>query len=195
MEKHAFRRSSMLRGLGVITALLIAAGAISPAFGAAPLTKARVKKIAKKQATRVVKTLGPMLFTEETELVRFGQISMNVGDADQSLGTFGPFTLRLACNLDAGDVRGQVLATTTEANSSLNSNDDSDGDFNPGEALEWAAEVGDVPGGASDPAWHDDTTTASAPGGTSLYGHTAVTTNFGGSHCVFSGHVVVQAPA
>ena len=50
MNGSTARRSSVLRGVGVLVALVIGAGALSPAFGAATVTKAKVKKIATKIA-------------------------------------------------------------------------------------------------------------------------------------------------
>ncbi|MGH2674457.1 MAG: hypothetical protein ACRDKA_10095 [Actinomycetota bacterium] len=61
MKKRSSFRSSLLRGLGTVAALMIAAGAISPAFGAAPLTKAKVKAIAKRVANQQITNRAPGL--------------------------------------------------------------------------------------------------------------------------------------
>jgi hypothetical protein len=50
MESQVSSRSSLLRGVGILAVVMIAAGAISPAFGAAELTKAKVRKIAKRES-------------------------------------------------------------------------------------------------------------------------------------------------
>src|SRR5687767_6108611 len=53
------------------------------------------KQVAKKQATTIVQTtVGPTLFIEETEVIRYGLVKLSVGAADQTVATFGPFTLR-----------------------------------------------------------------------------------------------------
>jgi hypothetical protein len=50
-------RKAIWRGPAVLAAVLVAAGAISPAFSAADLTKAQVKKIVKKQVKKLAPTL------------------------------------------------------------------------------------------------------------------------------------------
>lgn len=64
MDKHVSPKgmSSLLRGIFVLTGVLVAAGAISPAFSAkGPLTRAQVKKIAKQQANKQITTRAPGL--------------------------------------------------------------------------------------------------------------------------------------
>ena len=53
MDGSTARRSTVLRGAAVLVVLLIGASALSPAFGAATVTKKKVKRIATKIANEV----------------------------------------------------------------------------------------------------------------------------------------------
>lgn len=184
-------RKGLLRGVGILAALLLAAGVISPAFSAAPLTKGKVKKIAKKQ----VKKVGPGLFIEETEFDRLGPITMNTGDPDQTLFTFGPFTATVRCDLDAGNVRAGVRIQTSEIGSYFSSYDEGDEEpFDPADgAILWIENTGDVPGGLTEGVdrEHNSPAIALSPSGVSF---SAMVRNIinppGGSHCLFDGYVI-----
>jgi hypothetical protein len=93
-------------------------------------------KVAKKQATTIVQTtVGPTLFIEETELIRFSA-QMNQGAADQTLATVGPFTLTAACDDDGVNFDAFINITTSEANSIVDGPSDDDTDFDPGDTNE-----------------------------------------------------------
>ncbi len=53
-------RSRIGRALGVVAIAVLAIAVVSPAFSAAPVTKAQVKKIAKKQARAVLTSEGAL---------------------------------------------------------------------------------------------------------------------------------------
>ncbi len=186
-------RKSGLRGVAVLAAVLLAAGAISPALSAFNPTKAKIKKLAAKQ----VKKLGPGLFVEETEFDRIGPIKMSTGAPDQTLFTFGPFTATVRCDLDVGDVRGQVFIQTSEIGSFFTSYDQgNESPFDPagGEVL-WFDATGNPPGGIaySDDSEHDSPASAWAPSGATFSAMIRILTNFGGSHCLFDGYVIDMA--
>ncbi len=186
-------RKGLLRGLGILAAVLLAAGAISPALSAFNPTKAKIKKLAAKQ----VKKLGPGLFVEETEFDRVGPIKMNTGDPDQTLFTFGPFTATVRCDLDVGDVRGQVFLQTSEIGSYFFRYDYGDeAPFDPADGqIQWQEVTGNPPGGLPEADYpeHDSAASAWAPSGATFSGIARVLTNFGGSHCIFDGYVIDMA--
>jgi hypothetical protein len=195
-------RTGMLRGVGILAALMLAAGAISPAFSAAPLTKAKAKKIATKVLKQKIDDVGNPIFIEEAELVRFGPVTLNV-PGTAAIGTFGPFTLTADCADDGGgNVLAQVLLTTTEAHSAFESDDDYDDDFNPGDpdnpAIWAGGETGNaIDGGAQTLGNEEDgEAIAVAPSGFSIAGASsgAITTNFAGFDCWITGAVHVIAP-
>lgn len=202
-------RKPWLRGvltLGLVGAvaaslLISPAGAHITTFGH---LKGHIKKIARKiarrEATTIVQTtVGPTVFIEETELVRFGQVKLNVGAAAQTVGTFGPFTLRAECNdsdpTATVSIESRVTITTSENNSIVDTDDDGDDDFDVGETIVWGGgDFGAAPGDPAD-SWSEETEGhAAAPGGTAIDGRTAVYSNFAGSHCVLAGYVIQTAP-
>jgi hypothetical protein len=185
---------------------LAALGALTVAALASPVSahfvpkheKKHVRKIARKQINKLV----PGIAIEESELVRFGQIKLNVGGS-QPIGTFGPFTLTARCvDGDAGadvEIVAQVEITTSEADSFFFSDfwggeDDFDPNDSNGPILWVNIDEGDAPG---DPLeWlAENHMTAHAPGGTSLTGDQTAFTNFAGSHCMFSGSILQESPA
>jgi hypothetical protein len=187
-------RSRLGRGLAILAVAALAVAVVSPAFSAAPLTKAKVKKIAKKQ----VKKVGPGLFIEEDELDRFPVVTVNTGAADQILFTKGPFTAIARCNLDGGDVRGQVYIQTSEGGSLFHSYDqDEETPFDPADGLVlWYEHTGNPPGGApdGDDSEHDSGASAYAPSGVTFSAIVRVLTNYGGSHCRFDGWLLDLTP-
>jgi hypothetical protein len=191
----------VLAALGALTVAALAAPA-SAHLGSFGHLKKHIKKIAKKvakkEATTIVQTtVGPTVFIEETELMRFGPIEMQTGAPDVTVGTFGPFTLTTDCSLDAGDVEGTLFVATSEANSTFFSSFwGEEDDFDPTDTgVFWLNLNGDVPGGAADISFGGNQMHAGAPSGTSLQGMATVATNFSGSHCVFWGTVTTVAPA
>jgi hypothetical protein len=195
MSVRQIWRSPVGRAITVVAAMLLAAGALSPAFGAQGVTKGQVKKIAKKQ----VKKVGDPRFIQETELVLFGPITMNA-PGTAPVGTFGPFTLTAECNLidDAADgppleEQGVILIDTSEDNSSFESNEDSEDDFDAADPPEqWVEEIADSPDVQEINTEDDDDAHASAPSGTRI-ASTAnlLALNQAGFDCTLSGAILV----
>jgi hypothetical protein len=199
-------RKGLLRGVGILAALLLAAGAISPAFSAAPLTKAKVKKLAGKQ----VKKLGPELFIEEqTELFRYGPLTLNPGGSSP-VAAFGPFSFTANCAVDDDAMAGNdpdpldadVLIDTSEDNASFDSDDDSEDDFDAADpAEEWAQETGNDPDSLNEQDINvedDEDAHALSASGTALTGGTTIRVGSAGdadSGCTFAGWFIVEAPA
>ena len=201
------RPALVLGVLGVVAAALI----ISPA--SAHFVPAHEKKhvrkiarrIARKEARTIVQTtVGPTIFIEETELVRWGPIKINVGGADQTIGTFGPFTLKAQClDNDATadvDINPRVGVTTTVNNSALNQYyGTTDDDFDTGEDGDWFddTEGNEAFNDPGDPqhfySFSDGFAEVAAPGGASLWGKTDAISNFDGGHCYLTGFVLLEA--
>jgi hypothetical protein len=158
------------------------------------------RRIAKKEATTIVQTtVGPTTFIEETELVRFGPIKMQSGEADKTIGTFGTattgFRLTTNCETVAAVLDAEVLVDANEDNSTFFSNDDDEADFDAADPPEeWAQFTGAAPGGAQGTNTQDDQAHASSPSDINISGGTTINTNFDGAHCVFAGHVIVESP-
>ena len=95
-------------------------------------------------------------FQPSSKQLRFGPITMNPGDADRTIGTFGPFSLRAEC--DAGP-DGQLTLTTSESNSFADSDEVLDNDFDTGENFN-----------ASEGLDEDDEVNAASPSGTAITG-------------------------
>jgi hypothetical protein len=193
-------RSRLGRGLAILAIAALAVAVVSPAFSAAPITKAKVKKIATKVLKNKIDDFGNPLFVQETELDRFGPVNLSVGGT-QTLGTWGPFSLVAECSdsvADADlDVLGEVFVRTTEANSVYASLWDSN-DFGPGDNDElWAENQGpfDIdPGDAPISGSYDETSYAAAPSGAHIWGVVNASTNLGGAHCTFTGFTLSVAP-
>ena len=194
-------RSRIGRAVAILAVAALAVAVVSPAFSAAPVTKAKVKKLAKKAVKQNIDDFGNPIFIEETELVRWGPVTMNVAEADKPIGTFGPFSLTAHCADDgAGNIDAEVLLTTTEAHSAFQSDDDSDDDFNPGDPdnpAYWARDTGGIIVGGPPEinSENDEDAHAIAPSGFSIAaGQSAIGTNFGGFDCWFTGAILVVAP-
>jgi hypothetical protein len=118
-------------------------------------------------------------FQPSSKQLRFGLIAMNPGDADRTIGKFGPFTLRAEC--DAGP-DGQLTLTTSEDNSVADSDESSDNDFDSGEDFN-----------ASEGQDEDDEINAASPSGTAITGQ-LYTQEIGlGGGCHFWGEVTTTS--
>jgi hypothetical protein len=194
-------------------------GALTAAVLASPVgahfvprhEKKHVKKIAKKMAQKfatsisteiVSTTVGPTLFVEETELVRFGPIALNSGDADVPIGTFGAgsFTLTAHAGENPTEVFCQVLIETSTDNSAFSSNDASENDFDTGEEELWAEEVEALADTSQEINSDEDLGHAiSRLGESAISGHTTILVEGDPDgtdpQCVFAGHVTVEVPA
>jgi hypothetical protein len=154
------------------------------------------KRIAKKEATTIVQTtVGPTLFIEEDELIRFSA-QMNQGAADQTLATVGPFTIRGACDDDGANFDAFIEITTSESNSILDSPDgDDDTDFDTGETRN-VLSYQNAPDGGAPAIWNGGGVFhAASPSGTYIQGPTTIFVNFDGSDCTFVGTISKVAPA
>jgi hypothetical protein len=202
MHKHRdWKRPVLaLAALGALTvaALAAPAGAHFRPRDEKKHVKKIARRIAKKEATTIVETtVGPTLFIEETELVRFGQVKMNTGAADQVVATVGPFSANARCDLSGGNVRGTLFANTTENNSIFWSSEwgsENDFDASDVDTVEMVQRTGNVPGGAALISTGGNQTHFLAPGGTSVEAIATVATNFAGSHCVFEGYLLQTSP-
>jgi hypothetical protein len=193
-------RSTLVRGIVLLTVAFVAAGALSPAFGAKKgLTKKKVKAIATKVFNKQLPVKGNPIFIEEDELVRYGPIGLQVGAADQTIASFGPLTLIAHCEDDGGLVLGELRLDTSEDNSTYYAGTFDEpgsalGDFDAADPPAVIHEgPGAAPGGATTVA-PPGITTAMAPSGTWIVVTSQQAQNFGGSHCMFAGSVLVVAP-
>jgi hypothetical protein len=199
-------RRTWLRGgitLGVV-GIVAAALLMSPAgahIDGWPHLKGHIKKIAtriaKKEAKTIVNTFGSTVFIEETELSRWGPITMSTGDADKTVGTFAGFTVKTRCELSAGNVRARVLVETSEDNAFFASPETTEEDFDIGDnatPVEWTDVTGNPPGGAADGYGGGGQGRGAAPSGKVFEGIAFTNTNFAGAHCWFAGDVVTVAP-
>jgi hypothetical protein len=119
---------------------------------------------------------GPGAFQPASKQLRFGPFTLNPGDADRTIGTFGPFTLRAEC--DAGP-DGQLTLTTSEDNAYADSDETSDSDFDTGE--DFNASEGDD---------EDDEINAASLSGTGITGQLYTVDDGGlGGGCHFWGEV------
>jgi hypothetical protein len=190
----------------VAASLLISpAGAHITTFGH---LKGHIKKIARKVARReartiVTTTIGPTIFIEETELTRFGPFALSATSADVTIGTFGPFTLKAHCDEDpVGTLEGEILISTSQANSAFASDDDTFDTFGPADLDQsWASETDTFPDdGTAELNSEDDenahaisatgTTAISAAGSTILLNGQAA----GAPDCLIAGGILVNVP-
>lgn len=178
----------------MVAAMLLAAGAIAPAFGAAAVTKKKATSIIKKQVRKV----GDPRFIEESELIRFGPALLNAGES-VPLTTVGPFEFSAVCDEFDDDAdgppleeRGRILFVTSEDNSAYESDEDDDDDFDSGPLGVWAAETAEDPGVQSINVEDEDDAHASSPGGTRIAATSnRITLNEGGVDCSISGSLLV----
>lgn len=203
-------RSRVGRGVAVLAVAALVVAVVSPAFSAAPLTRAKVKKIAKKVARQQIRSLGRSLFIEEEgELVRYGPIALGVGGT-APVAIFGPFTFTASCTRtddadptnDPDPLEGEVLIDTAEDNAAFESNDDAEDDFDAADPPEeWGQETGNDPDVLNEQDLNDEDDEdahALSAGGTALSGGTTVRIGSAGdadSGCTFAGSFLVLAPA
>ncbi|MGH2555093.1 MAG: hypothetical protein ACRDHO_05195 [Actinomycetota bacterium] len=93
MEKRVSARvSPLMRGILVLAVVLVAAGAISPAFGAKALTKAKVKRIAVKQINKAAPTLSVLSATTAGSADNVMAATVPVGNSCVITGQTGGIT-------------------------------------------------------------------------------------------------------
>ena len=189
-----------LAALGALTvgALAAPAGAHFRPRDEKKHVKKIARRIAKKEATTIVQTtVGPTLFVEETELVRFGPINLTA-DATAPIGTFGAgsFTLTADCDEDAGDIFATIEIEPSRDNSAFQTNEEGDDDFDTGDVGEWAKDVSLSTNPQQINSDEDDDAHAWGPNGTTIAaaGNTIVN-NVGDvdDTCSFAGAVLVTS--
>jgi hypothetical protein len=200
------KRRGWLRPVLAIAVL----GALTGALLASPVSadfepaheKKHVKKIAKKAAKKfatqiVTTTVGPTLFIEETELQRFGPVTANVGAAEATVATFGPFTISLLCEDDAGSVRVRVQIATSSNDSILQSDSDDEDDFDTADTdVDLSNDLDGLIAGGQDAFDEDDQFWVAGPNGTPAFnGSIGSAANFGGGDCWVQGYVIQTIPA
>jgi hypothetical protein len=186
-------RASPWRGVAVLAGMLLAAGAIAPAYSATLTTKNEVKKVVKKQILKA----GSKRFIEEEELTRWGPVGLNVGSA-MGVAEVGPFSFSAHCDeLDlAGDgppleERGRILVISHQDNSLIESDEEGDDDFDALEVAVWASETADDPGVQEVNSEDNDDARAASPTGTRLVSTSnTIVLSHAGSDCVFSGSIL-----
>jgi hypothetical protein len=181
------------RGVAILAVAALAVAVVSPAFGAAPVTKAKVKKLAKKQINKLV----PGVAIEESELVRFGPVRITKEAPDQTLFSGGPFTIKGQCGTASLFHHARAIISTTEANSMFASNySGTEDDFDPSDTSVWWTNVEDDVSDGADPVTRVESDGhAASPGGTFIQGHINAYLNLGGADCTFSGSLLHIAPA
>jgi hypothetical protein len=100
-------RSRLGRGLAILAVAALAVAVVSPAFSAAPLTKAKVKKIARKEAKKQIEALA----VTKTDYVIFKE-TLTFGQ-EKTLTTNGPLTLVARCTTGAQDEIAIVVRSST----------------------------------------------------------------------------------
>ena len=135
MESRTSRRS-LVRGIAVVGAVLLAAGAISPALSAFKATKGKIKKISRKEATKVLDGVLHQFGDSFTRVVATpgpDEATARASAPKVPLATYGPFSFYAKCfSYPVDTVRGEIYVETTQAGSILSSND---GDDLPGGPL------------------------------------------------------------
>lgn len=127
-------RSRLVRGLALLALAALAVAVVSPAFSAAPLTKAKVKKIVRKE----IKKLAPSL-TVGTANALSSQADLNyqaaAGTSAQVI--YENSNLRLTATCAAGPAL-TLVANTTVDNATIqsygNAGDTNDNDFDVAES-------------------------------------------------------------
>jgi hypothetical protein len=185
-------RSRVGRGVAILAVAALAMAVVGPAFSAAPVTKAKVRKIAKKVAKKQINTLVPGMIDAAT----IGQgtipaVTASTTDANKTVFTKGPFTVSLDCSLSAGNVNLQLLVKTSEENSVANDNyGNIQGDLDPGDGdVFFVNFTGNPPGGDAESEYspYYGAIFLKSPSGTNIFLQFDQTTNFKGNHCYVDG--------
>jgi hypothetical protein len=176
-------RSSLGRGLAVLAVAALAVAVVSPAFSATPLTRAKVKMIARKQAIQVL----------TQRVVEIDHRAAPV-TASTPIFTGSGLTLRSSC-IRTNEI--SLTASTTKADSSI---------YATASGLDGVTSVTgqDLEGGLFDPGvpfdlllGHDGdpmliTFEYDALDGSSVSGIVATDENSPGAECQARGHVIVS---
>ena len=181
------------RGALVLASLLILAGIAGPALSAAPAGKASITKAAKRQIPKI----GDRSFILESELIRYGPVSLDVGGSAPLLRS-DPFTFTATCDsIDSNadgpplEERGRILMQTDEAGTAVNTDDDLAESLPAGGFVVWAQTTAGTPGAADISTEDRGRGMASTPGGHRIAAFgTQILLNQGGSDCTFTGGIL-----
>jgi hypothetical protein len=173
------------RGLAILAVAALAVAVVSPAFSAAPVTKAKVKRIARKQINQLV----PRMIDEATiDQGVIPTVTASQDDPNKTVFTKGPFTITLDCS---PGVELTLNVSTTEENSVVNDgfvNIAGDLDPSDGEQL-FANYTGNATGGdaVTNGNLYFEYAAFTAPSGTNFYAQFHTITNFNGNDCYVAG--------
>jgi hypothetical protein len=180
-------RSRFGRAMAILAIAALAVAVVSPAFSATTLTKAKVKKIARKQINKLVPG---MIDAATIDQGTIPAVTASITDPNKTVFTTGPFTVSLDCSDDAGNVNIQLLVKTSEENSILDSGFDY-GEFDPADGDQTIHDfTGNPPGGGAGVyggASYYAQATLYSPSGTKVYLEFEPITNFKGNHCYAEG--------
>jgi hypothetical protein len=168
------------------------AGASQPA-PSAPLSTGKVKKVAKRVATKQINKLVPGMIDAATlDQGTIPPVTASIADPNKAVFTRGPFTISLDCSLDGGNVELTLLVRTSEENSVVNASLYTGGDLDPADGDQVLKSYdGNPPGGDAvigDP--FDEYASFRSPSGTHVEVHLDSVTNFQGNHCTVDGWFV-----
>lgn len=117
-------------------------------------------------------------------------VTASVTDPVKTVATFGPFTITLDCSDNGSDVHLQLLVSTSEANSVLDTGN-AYGEFGPGDGnLTITDFTENAPGGDAEVfggSSYYGLATLFSPSGTKVYSQFQPITNFNGNHCYVEG--------
>ena len=191
------KRRGLGRGIALLAIVAMGAMAVTPAFSAAKLTKAKVKTIAQKQAKKIlsqeIDDKGNPIFIQETELDRF-EVRMTAGQADQVLKAAGGLSVKGQCTESGGNKTARAVVETTEANSTYASyfygtEDDFD-PADPSSPIIWSQATST---GATQSTSYQGLGHARTPSGSTLQGVVDAYAELGGQDCLFVGWFLTPA--
>jgi hypothetical protein len=179
------------RGVAILAVAALAMAVVGPAFSAAPVTKAKVRKIAKKVAKKQINTLVPGMIDAATiDQGTIPQVTASMTDPDKTVATFGPFTITLDCSDQAGNVDLVLTVKTSEAKSHVADNWNGGYELNPVDGEEEFQDfTGNPPTGESVSQYNPyyGALFLRSPSGTNVYAVFDTITSFNGNHCTVDG--------
>jgi hypothetical protein len=191
VARHRLSPAIVVGVLALVAGLAGTTLAADPAANTGALSKKKVKKIAKKQATRQINKLAPGLSVAHADTAdtassadtastadtanRFGGMTARridqftlVNGGTRTLGTFGPFRLTATCTINLANTDVAEINITTNQNNSAFVGEAIDSDFDVGDTVPYV-EASITPTGT--PLIQEDSGAAIAPGGTEILGH------------------------
>ncbi len=187
----ADRRGSTTRSIGLLVAGMLTMGAfaLAPATAHIGSTKGHLQKHLDKR------------YVQRSTLMTWGPVTMSISEGPRLLTKKGPLSWFANCEQTYGSdnsIHAFVTIATSKAGGFVQtfspfSTDprDQEQDFGPEDnnnPVFWANVFGDNPTGNAYSEFFD--AVVQMPGGPSIEGRTIIGTNFGGSHCYFSGELL-----